>query len=108
MTWASCFNRVEKALKKLPGVSAASVNLSSERASVTYVPASAGWGDPKAAVEKAGYGVIESAEAESAADEDAEAAARARELADKRRKLIVGVALGGRCSRSRWRATLGS
>jgi P-type Cu+ transporter len=95
MTWASCVNRVEKALKKLPGVSAASVNLSSERASVTYVPASAGWGDPKAAVEKAGYGVIESA-------------ARARELADKRRKLIVGVALGRRCSRSRWRATLGS
>ena len=35
MTCASCVSRVEKALKKVPGVSAASVNLSNEQASVS-------------------------------------------------------------------------
>jgi P-type Cu+ transporter len=94
MTCASCVNRVEKALKKVPGVLDASVNLASEQASVTYVPASAGWNDLKAAVEAAGYGVIEADAAHSETSEDVEAAARARELADKRRKLVVGVALG--------------
>jgi Cu+-exporting ATPase len=94
MTCASCVNRVEKALRRTPGVLDASVNLASEQASVTYAPASVGWGELKAAVERAGYGVIETDAAEIGSAEDVEAAARARELADKRRKLIVGVALG--------------
>src|SRR6266511_482396 len=94
MTCASCVGRVEKALKKVPGVLDAQVNLASEQASVIYVPVTAGWGEITAAVERAGYGVIETAGAADASAEDVEAAARARELADKRRKLIVGVALG--------------
>jgi P-type Cu+ transporter len=94
MTCASCVGRVEKALKKTPGVLDASVNLAAEHASVTYMPASIGWGEIKAAVERAGYGVIETADDTSDTAEDAEAAARAQELQDKRRKLIVGVALG--------------
>jgi Cu+-exporting ATPase len=48
----------------------------------------------KSAVERAGYGVIEAEESDAAELEDAEAAARARETADKRRKLLVGIALG--------------
>jgi len=94
MTCASCVNRVQKALKKVPGVLDASVNLASEQASVTYVPTATGWSELKAAVENAGYGVIETASAGVETLEDAEAAARARELADKRRKLIVGIILG--------------
>ncbi|HEX5692922.1 MAG TPA: copper ion binding protein, partial [Roseiflexaceae bacterium] len=94
MTCASCVNRVEKALKRTPGVLDANVNLATEQASVTYVPSSAGWSDLKAAIEKAGYGVIEAEASDAAEMEDAEAAARARETADKRRKLMVGVALG--------------
>jgi Cu+-exporting ATPase len=94
MTCASCVNRVEKALRKVPGVLDASVNLANEQASVRYVPTSAGWSELKVAVENAGYGVIETAATDVGAIEDAEAQARARELADKRRKLIVGVALG--------------
>ncbi len=35
MTCASCVGRVEKALKKVPGVTAASVNLATEKAQVT-------------------------------------------------------------------------
>lgn len=37
MTCASCVFRVEKALKKLPGVEAVSVNLATEKASIRYV-----------------------------------------------------------------------
>jgi len=94
MTCASCVNRVQKALKKVPGVIDANVNLASEQASVTYVPTSVGWSELKAAVENAGYGVIETSGADAETMEDAEATARARELADKRRKLIVGIAFG--------------
>ncbi|MDQ2996639.1 MAG: heavy metal translocating P-type ATPase, partial [Chloroflexota bacterium] len=94
MTCASCVNRVEKALNKVPGVLAATVNLASEQASVTYVPSTAGLSEMKAAIEHAGYGVIETADMDVGSAEDVEAAARARELADKRRKLIVAVAFG--------------
>ncbi|HEU4325795.1 MAG TPA: heavy metal translocating P-type ATPase [Roseiflexaceae bacterium] len=93
MTCASCALRVEKALRKVPGVLEASVNLASEQASVSYLPASAGRADLVAAVERAGYGVIETGAADAEEAEDAEAAARARELADKRRKLAVAVVL---------------
>ncbi|MGM9488033.1 heavy metal translocating P-type ATPase [Ideonella sp. YS5] len=58
MTCASCVMRVEKALKKVPGVAAASVNLATEKATVQAlpnVPASA----LKAAIEKAGYKATE-------------------------------------------------
>ena len=36
MTCASCVARVEKALKKVPGVHEASINLATESARVTY------------------------------------------------------------------------
>jgi len=39
MTCATCAMRIEKGLKKLPGVKEANVNLASERASVIYDPA---------------------------------------------------------------------
>ncbi|HZY15976.1 MAG TPA: heavy metal-associated domain-containing protein, partial [Ramlibacter sp.] len=38
MTCASCVARVERALQKVPGVSAATVNLATESARVTYAP----------------------------------------------------------------------
>lgn len=57
MTCASCVAHVEKALKKLPGVIDASVNLATERAEVT---ASSGvsQADVDRAIEAAGYGVV--------------------------------------------------
>ncbi|MDP9801070.1 Cu+-exporting ATPase [Arcanobacterium wilhelmae] len=57
MTCASCANRVERKLKKVPGVSAV-VNLATERAHVTLSPQAAGISDADlvAVVEKAGYG----------------------------------------------------
>lgn len=58
MTCASCVGRVERALRKVPGVSAASVNLASARAEVSFA------GSPDlagaiAAVHQAGYEVAE-------------------------------------------------
>jgi Cu+-exporting ATPase len=94
MTCASCVNRVEKALKKTDGVLDASVNLATERATVTYAPGVADIASLQVAVEAAGYGVIVPTHDDTAEPEDAEAKARGAELADKRRKLIVAVAFG--------------
>jgi Cu+-exporting ATPase len=58
MTCASCVGRVEKALRKVPGVTGVSVNLATEKASIETnpdVPVSA----LKAGVEKAGYAAKE-------------------------------------------------
>jgi Cu+-exporting ATPase len=58
MTCASCVARVERALLKVPGVSGATVNLASEKASIqvlSTVPVAA----LKAAIEKAGYAAKE-------------------------------------------------
>ncbi len=65
MTCASCVGRVEKALRAVPGVEEASVNLATERATVR---GTAGTGELLAAVEKAGYEAsrIDAAERKSA------------------------------------------
>jgi len=57
MTCASCVRRVERTLGKVSGVGEASVNLASERATVSYDPALVTLADLEGAVEKAGYGV---------------------------------------------------
>lgn len=59
MTCASCVGRVEKALKSVPGVLEANVNLASEKASVKYLTGSAELRDLQRAVEDAGYGVVQ-------------------------------------------------
>lgn len=55
MTCAACVRRVENALAKTPGVSKASVNLSTERATVTYFPHSAKIADFITVVKDTGY-----------------------------------------------------
>jgi Cu+-exporting ATPase len=57
MTCANCVATVERNLKKETGVESASVNLSSERASVSYDPRLADLPALVARVERAGYGV---------------------------------------------------
>ncbi|MBA3944535.1 MAG: copper-translocating P-type ATPase [Herpetosiphonaceae bacterium] len=94
MTCASCQSRIEKALRKVEGVVRANVNLATERAVVEYAPGVAGWSTLKAAVESAGYGVIEPSTDELGEQEDGEATARRAEVADKWRQLMVAVAFG--------------
>ena len=57
MTCASCVNRIERFLRKTPGVAEASVNLATERATVRVDPAAAGREELVAAVRAAGYEV---------------------------------------------------
>jgi Cu+-exporting ATPase len=55
MTCASCVGRVERALKKLDGVTDARVNLATETAAVDFDPQLVGPAEFARAVEKAGY-----------------------------------------------------
>ena len=55
MTCASCVARVERALKKVPGVEGANVNLATEKATVSYDAASAEVEALMEAIEGAGY-----------------------------------------------------
>src|SRR6478609_6115780 len=55
MTCASCVNRVEKALKKVPGVQDATVNLATESARVVFAPSEEIEARIRRAVRNAGY-----------------------------------------------------
>jgi Cu+-exporting ATPase len=68
MTCASCVGRVERALKGVPGVLEASVNLASEKATVAYLAGEVGPRDLEKAVRSAGYGVIREDEGSSVED----------------------------------------
>ena len=90
MTCANCVATVERTLnKKVPGVVAANVNFATEKATVEYIPGRVSRADMVAAIEKAGYGVVE---ADAGQLEDAEQAAREAEIRDQTRKFWVGVA----------------
>ncbi len=69
MTCAACSQRVEKVLNRLDGVVSASVNLATEKATVTYEPQKIRQSAIKAAIEKAGYQPLEIAKTD-AAEED--------------------------------------
>ena len=55
MTCASCVSRVEKALKKVPGVSMATVNLATESARIVFAPSEQMEARLRRAVRDAGY-----------------------------------------------------
>src|SRR4051795_3667625 len=57
MTCASCVNRIERFLRKTPGVESATVNLATEIATIHYLPYVADRGAIVGAIEAAGYDV---------------------------------------------------
>ncbi len=59
MTCAACAARIEKVVGKMEGVDEISVNLATEKATVSYDPEKAALPDIKARIEKAGYGAAE-------------------------------------------------
>lgn len=69
MTCAACAQRVERAIKKVDGVTSASVNFATEKATVVYEPQKARLSSVREAIEKAGYKALEINKAD-AADED--------------------------------------
>jgi len=86
MSCASCANTVEKAVKKLPGVKDAVVNLVSGIAKVVYDPSVTGMRNIKNAIEKSGYGVSKIEQGKISQDETERAK---KEAASLRTKLIV-------------------
>ncbi|KAF1678394.1 copper-exporting P-type ATPase CopA [Bacillus sp. SKDU12] len=58
MTCAACATRIEKGLKRLPGVTDANVNLAMETSNVTYDPAETGAEAIQGKIEKLGYHVV--------------------------------------------------
>jgi Cu+-exporting ATPase len=91
MSCANCAATIERTLlRKVPGVVQAEVNFASERAAVEYLPLEVTSEEMVAAVAGAGFGA--SVPEEFPGAEDAEAAARRREIADQTRKFLVGLA----------------
>lgn len=88
MTCAACVRNVERAVQKADGVLGVNVNLATERATVRYLPGAAGRREIVAAVERAGYGVIDTAALD--APEDAEALARQAEIDRQKRLIVIG------------------
>jgi Cu+-exporting ATPase len=100
MTCASCVNRIERFLRKTPGVESATVNLATEMATIAYHPEQAGRDALVAAVEAAGYEVRPQdpaggeAATRSLADElSAEDLDREREARSLLRTAIVSIAV---------------
>jgi Cu+-exporting ATPase len=89
MTCASCVLKVEQALSGVPGVVRATVNLATEKTTITYIPGTTNLADLARAVQGVGYELVLPTEEEATAP-DREQAARAAEIAGLR--LRVGVA----------------
>jgi Cu+-exporting ATPase len=90
MTCANCAATIERTLQsRVPGVLSARVNLASERAAIDVIAGAVTQGQLVKAIEEAGYGVVQAPPAEL---QDAEAAARRREIRDQSRKFWTGAA----------------
>jgi len=98
MTCAACVRRVEKAVRAVPGVTAATVNLVTQRATIAFAPVVTTQRALVEAIEQAGYGVLD-APASSAPEHrrgdrsDALAAAEEREQRALRRDLAIAAIL---------------
>ena len=91
MTCASCVGHVEKAIAGLDGVTEASVNLATERATVAFVPRTIDLEAIAAAVREAGYGATPLTDDSSRSE--VEEAARESELRTLRKRLGVAALL---------------
>ena len=84
---AADVKRIEKVLNTLEGVIEASANLATEKANVKYIPTIISQNEIRRAIRSAGFEVVE----DGSNMEDAEAAARQKEIQQQRRLLIVGL-----------------
>jgi len=91
MHCASCVNLLERALKKVDGVSQANVNLATTKATVTYDPQKVTGKHLESAVANVGYEAMVNEELKSEEDEQKE---KQKELRDLRTKVIVSLVLG--------------
>lgn len=91
MHCASCVRVLERALGKVPGVNEATVNLATEKATVTYDDKVCTDNHMESAVSSVGYKAMLDGEA---IDEEKEKKEKERELSSLRNKVIVSIAIG--------------
>ncbi len=91
MTCAACAKRIEKALGKLDGVSGASVNYATEKATVAYDPRKLKLTQLRQVIEKAGYRVLE-IRRQGSVDEDG--LRKEKEIRTSWRKFTVAAIFG--------------
>lgn len=87
MTCAMCVKAIEDGLGRLDGISNVNVNLSSEKAYITYNPQMVTVEDMKNTIEDIGYQYLG---IEGEETEDLEEKVRIQDLKDKRNRMIVG------------------
>ncbi|MGZ7067315.1 MAG: heavy metal translocating P-type ATPase [Methanobacterium sp.] len=87
MTCAMCVKAIEDGLGRLDGISNVNVNLSSEKAYITYNPRMVTIEDIRNVIEDIGYDYLG---IEGEETEDLEAKARLQDLKGKRNRMIVG------------------
>ncbi|NLA58016.1 MAG: copper-translocating P-type ATPase [Firmicutes bacterium] len=90
MSCAACVSRVERGLRAVPGVKDCVVNLTTEKAVITYDGSAAQVADFKQAVEQLGYHASDMANQEEV---DTEKAAREREIRRQRNLFIFSAVL---------------
>jgi Cu+-exporting ATPase len=90
MTCAACAANIEKVTRKLIGVISSTVNVSIEKASITYDPSLVSQKDIENAIVGIGYGVVK----DKKESEDRERKAREEEIKKQRINLIIAVVLG--------------
>ena len=95
MTCAACANRIERSLKRQPGVSSAAVNFATERATVNFDPGMTSSDKLVKAVRDAGYDVIPEAAPGGSGEiaDDPMEAAHAAEYAEVKRKFWIAAVL---------------
>jgi Cu+-exporting ATPase len=91
MSCVMCVKAIEDALGKLDGISEVTVNLTAEKAYVTYNPRMTTIADMKNAIEELGYMYL-GVEGEIA--EDLEEKLRVKDLKDKKNRMLVGFGFG--------------
>ena len=89
MTCAACVSHVEGALQTVPGVIDASVNLATERATVEYLPGTAGTAAFREAVSAAGYQLVGAGDAPEDTLAELERLSRTHETKSLRRRFIL-------------------
>ena len=88
MTCVNCAKNVERALKRTDGVLNANVNYATEKASIALLPNTTQSADLVHAVEKAGYGVVQTETMDVVEQEDTVQQARQAEI-DRLRQLVM-------------------
>jgi Cu+-exporting ATPase len=89
MSCASCVEKIEAALRSLPGVTSAAVNFAAERATVSFIHSIQSPSELRKAIRDVGYEPLETAESTASVDHEKEA--RDREIRKLGLKTLVGV-----------------